>query len=65
MPLKSAEWGISLFYSDLGKEEKRNCFALRSPLNSKAKSIPLDTLERICLTLDCEIGDLLVLVKCA
>jgi putative transcriptional regulator len=30
----------------------------------KAKSIPLDTLERICLTLDCEIGDLLVLVKC-
>lgn len=29
----------------------------------KAKSIPLDTLERICLTLDCEIGDLLVLVK--
>ncbi|MEH2033761.1 MAG: helix-turn-helix domain-containing protein [Nostoc sp.] len=31
----------------------------------KAKSIPLDTLEKICLTLDCEIGDLLVLVKCA
>ncbi|WP_375496162.1 helix-turn-helix domain-containing protein [uncultured Nostoc sp.] len=29
----------------------------------KAKSIPLDTLEKICLTLDCEIGDLLVLVK--
>ncbi len=29
----------------------------------KAKSIPLDTLERICITLDCEIGDLLVLVK--
>ncbi|MEH1779213.1 MAG: helix-turn-helix domain-containing protein [Nostoc sp.] len=23
----------------------------------KAKSIPLDTLEKICLTLDCEIGD--------
>ncbi|MCC5622734.1 helix-turn-helix transcriptional regulator [Nostoc sp. CHAB 5715] len=31
----------------------------------KAKSIPLETLEKICLTLDCEIGDLLVLVKCA
>lgn len=29
----------------------------------KAKSIPLDTLEKICLTLDCEVGDLLVLVK--
>lgn len=29
----------------------------------KAKSIPLDTLERLCLTLDCEIGDLLILVK--
>jgi putative transcriptional regulator len=30
---------------------------------NKAKSIPLDTLERLCLTLDCEIGDLLILVK--
>jgi putative transcriptional regulator len=29
----------------------------------KAKSIPLDTLEKICLALECEIGDLLVLVK--
>ncbi|MFB2772082.1 helix-turn-helix domain-containing protein [Pelatocladus sp. BLCC-F211] len=29
----------------------------------KAKSIPLDTLEKICLALDCEIGDLLVIVK--
>lgn len=28
-----------------------------------AKSIPLETLERICLALDCEIGDLLVLVR--
>ncbi|WP_257998919.1 helix-turn-helix domain-containing protein [Fischerella thermalis] len=30
----------------------------------KAKSIPLDTLEKICLALDCEIGDLLVIVEC-
>ncbi|WP_392533771.1 helix-turn-helix domain-containing protein [Nostoc sp. C117] len=30
---------------------------------NKAKSIPLDTLERLCLVLECEIGDLLVLVK--
>ena len=29
----------------------------------KARAIPLDTLERICLALNCEIGDLLVLVK--
>ncbi|WP_445638645.1 Transcriptional regulator [Nostoc sp. DSM 114161] len=29
----------------------------------KAKSIPLDTLERLCTVLDCQIGDLLVLVK--
>ncbi|PLZ95007.1 transcriptional regulator [Fischerella thermalis CCMEE 5268] len=29
----------------------------------KAKSIPLDTLEKICLALDCEIGDLLVIVE--
>ncbi len=29
----------------------------------KAKSIPLDTLERMCLVLDCEIGDLIKLVK--
>jgi putative transcriptional regulator len=29
----------------------------------KAKAIPLDTLEKLCLTLDCEIGELLVLVK--
>ncbi|MCP6761432.1 MAG: helix-turn-helix domain-containing protein [Fischerella sp. CENA71] len=29
----------------------------------KAKSIPLDTLEKLCLALDCEIGDLLVIVK--
>lgn len=29
----------------------------------KAKSIPLDTLERLCLILECEIGDLLILVK--
>lgn len=29
----------------------------------KAKAIPLDTLERLCLVLDCEIGDLLVLIR--
>jgi putative transcriptional regulator len=29
----------------------------------KAKSIPLDTLEKLCVTLDCQIGDLLVLVE--
>ncbi|WP_278562607.1 helix-turn-helix domain-containing protein [Fischerella thermalis] len=29
----------------------------------KAKSIPLGTLEKICLALDCEIGDLLVIVE--
>ncbi len=29
----------------------------------KAKSIPLDTLEKLCLALDCEVGDLLVIVK--
>ncbi len=29
----------------------------------KVKSIPLDTLEKLCRTLDCEIGDLLVLVR--
>jgi putative transcriptional regulator len=27
----------------------------------KAKSIPMDTLEKLCLVLDCEIGDLLVI----
>ncbi|WP_258000026.1 helix-turn-helix domain-containing protein [Fischerella thermalis] len=31
--------------------------------NFQAKSIPLDTLEKICLALDCEIGDLLVIVE--
>ncbi|MDY6782826.1 MAG: helix-turn-helix domain-containing protein [Cyanobacteriota bacterium] len=31
--------------------------------HGKAKSIPLNTLEKLCLTLGCEIGDLLVLVK--
>lgn len=30
---------------------------------NKVKSIPLDTLEKLCLTLDCEIGELLVLVR--
>lgn len=30
---------------------------------NKARSIPLDTLEKLCLALDCEIGDLLVLVR--
>ncbi|MER3491421.1 MAG: transcriptional regulator [Mastigocladus sp. ERB_26_2] len=29
----------------------------------KAKSIPLDTLEKICVALDCDIGDLLVIVE--
>lgn len=29
----------------------------------KAKAIPLDTLEKLCIALDCEIGDLLVLVR--
>ncbi len=29
----------------------------------KAKSIPLDTLERMCVVLDCEISDLLKFVK--
>lgn len=29
----------------------------------KAKSIPLDTLEKLCLALNCEIGDLLVLAR--
>ncbi|KOP27160.1 XRE family transcriptional regulator [Hapalosiphon sp. MRB220] len=29
----------------------------------KAKSIPLDTLEKLCLALDCEVGDLLVIDK--
>lgn len=30
---------------------------------NKVKSIPLDTLENICLALDCQVGDLLVLVS--
>lgn len=29
---------------------------------NKAKSIPLDTLERLCSVLDCQIGELLVIV---
>ena len=29
----------------------------------KVKSIPLDTLERLCSALECEIGDLLVIVQ--
>jgi putative transcriptional regulator len=29
----------------------------------KAKSIPLDTLERFCGILGCEVGDLLVIVR--
>lgn len=29
---------------------------------NKAKSIPLDTLEKLCIVLECEIGELLVLV---
>ena len=29
---------------------------------NKAKSIPLDTLERICKVLNCQVGDLLVIV---
>jgi putative transcriptional regulator len=29
----------------------------------KAKSIPLDTLEKMCVVLDCEISDLLKFVK--
>jgi putative transcriptional regulator len=28
----------------------------------KAKSIPLDTLEKLCLALDCGVGDLLVII---
>jgi putative transcriptional regulator len=30
---------------------------------NKAKSIPFDTLEAICTILECEVGELLVLVK--
>jgi len=30
---------------------------------NKAKSIPLDTLEKLCKALDCEVGDLLVIVN--
>lgn len=30
---------------------------------NKAKSIPLDTLERICKVLECQVGDLLVIVN--
>jgi putative transcriptional regulator len=30
---------------------------------NKAKSIPLDTLERLCNALDCQVGDLLVIVN--
>jgi putative transcriptional regulator len=30
---------------------------------NKAKSIPLDTLERLCLALECQVGDLLVIVN--
>jgi putative transcriptional regulator len=30
---------------------------------NKAKSIPLDTLERLCKALDCQVGDLLVIVN--
>jgi putative transcriptional regulator len=30
---------------------------------NKAKSIPLDTLEKLCKALDCQVGDLLVIVN--
>jgi len=30
---------------------------------NKAKSIPLDTLERLCKALNCEVGELLVIVN--
>lgn len=30
---------------------------------NKAKSIPLDTLEKLCKALNCQVGDLLVIVN--
>ena len=61
--LKELREKKGLSQNALARELEMSLTNLQKIEYRKARSIPLDTLERICLTLDCEIGELLVLVK--
>lgn len=61
--LKQLREAKGLSQNALARELEMSLNNIQKIEYNKAKSIPLDTLERLCLTLDCEIGDLLVLVK--
>lgn len=61
--LKKAREAKGLSQNALARQLEMSLANVQKIEYGKAKSIPLDTLERICIILDCEIGDLLVLVK--
>ncbi|BAS57913.1 transcriptional regulator [Leptolyngbya boryana NIES-2135] len=61
--LKQLREAKGLSQNALARELEMSLANIQKIEYGKAKSIPLDTLERLCLVLDCEIGDLLVLIK--
>lgn len=61
--LKQLREAKGLSQNALARELEMSLNNIQKIEYNKAKSIPLETLEKLCLTLECEIGDLLVLVK--
>jgi putative transcriptional regulator len=61
--LKKLREARGLSQNALARELEMSLANIQKIEYGKAKSIPLETLEKLCLVLDCEIGDLLVLVK--
>lgn len=61
--LKQLRKAKGLSQNALARELEMSLGNIQKIEYGKIKSIPLDTLEKLCLTLDCQVGDLLVLVK--
>ncbi|WP_315791326.1 helix-turn-helix domain-containing protein [Fischerella sp. JS2] len=61
--LKQLREDKGLSQNALARELEMSLANIQKIEYGKAKSIPLDTLEKICLALDCEIGDLLVIIE--
>lgn len=61
--VKQVREAKGLSQNALARELEMSLTNIQKIERGTAKSIPLDTLEKICLALDCEISDVLVLIK--
>jgi putative transcriptional regulator len=60
--LKDVRTSRSISQNELARILEMSLANIQKIERNKAKSIPLDTLDRLCEVLNCEVGDLLVRV---